>query len=382
MKSSPCHVISLVPLAMLLSACAESKPLLVSPGEFGSSVLDMKLISDENQLKQHNSGKDFGQSLNIGSLPLGEAMDLFYRFGFFSLSVRVVPRDDPGQWLIREPTVKVFQSLAQKVTPARGVFDTNVKIYLCDDTEELEQAFFSNFKASGVSESYKLFTGSWHDTTRAKYFGLSKDMFDGDSSFVLIKMSLDSVSLSMANQPTPSADTVAALSSITTGDENSISKFIEQHGSHFIEGIEVGDSVYQVLALKQDQYQGLKSNIPANQKVLSAQRYEDLFNSYLAPWLTRESGQVLCASGTKPLQSFLDSSLKLDAQFGSYPHIFALQGNTNLQEELNVLGAESTGAVIGMNFEGFNKFLPDLDTQTYYDEIMKARTSLWESNIA
>jgi hypothetical protein len=38
----------------------------------------------------------------------GGALDLFYRFGFYSLSVRVVPRDDPGAWLIREPTARVF----------------------------------------------------------------------------------------------------------------------------------------------------------------------------------------------------------------------------------------------------------------------------------
>ena len=38
----------------------------------------------------------------------GGAIDLFYRYGFFSLSVRVVPRDDPGSWLVREPTSRVF----------------------------------------------------------------------------------------------------------------------------------------------------------------------------------------------------------------------------------------------------------------------------------
>merc|ERR1712072_1188695 len=37
-------------------------------------------------------------------VPAGEAVDIFYRYGFFSLSVRVVPRDDHGSWLIREPT--------------------------------------------------------------------------------------------------------------------------------------------------------------------------------------------------------------------------------------------------------------------------------------
>ena len=34
---------------------------------------------------------------------------MFYRYGFFSLSVRVVPRDDPGRWLIREPTANIFE---------------------------------------------------------------------------------------------------------------------------------------------------------------------------------------------------------------------------------------------------------------------------------
>ena len=43
-------------------------------------------------------------------LLIGGAVDLFYRYGFFSLSVRVVPRDDPGKWLIREPTARIFDN--------------------------------------------------------------------------------------------------------------------------------------------------------------------------------------------------------------------------------------------------------------------------------
>ena len=39
---------------------------------------------------------------------IGGAVDMFYRYGFFSLSVRVVPRDDPGKWLVREPTANIF----------------------------------------------------------------------------------------------------------------------------------------------------------------------------------------------------------------------------------------------------------------------------------
>ena len=50
----------------------------------------------------------------------GGAIDLFYRYGFFSLSVRVVPRDDPGSWLVREPTSKVFDDTSIRRTERPG----------------------------------------------------------------------------------------------------------------------------------------------------------------------------------------------------------------------------------------------------------------------
>ena len=50
---------------------------------------------------------------------------MFYRFGFYSLSIRVVPRDDPGAWLIREPTAKIFDdnSIVQADRPGSDTFN-------------------------------------------------------------------------------------------------------------------------------------------------------------------------------------------------------------------------------------------------------------------
>merc|ERR1712228_281301 len=64
-------------------------------------------------------------------VPAGEAVDIFYRYGFFSLSVRVVPRDDHGSWLIREPTTKVFtpNSLRQVKELRDGKFEPRFQIY-------------------------------------------------------------------------------------------------------------------------------------------------------------------------------------------------------------------------------------------------------------
>ena len=54
----------------------------------------------------------------------GGSVDLYYRYGFFSLSVRVIPRDDPGAWLIREPTTGIFEpsTVQTKVQPGPNSF--------------------------------------------------------------------------------------------------------------------------------------------------------------------------------------------------------------------------------------------------------------------
>jgi len=63
------------------------------------------------------SRRSKGLSLDV---PAGGAVDMFYRYGFFSLSVRVVPRDDPGKWLIREPTADIFDSQSILISETAG----------------------------------------------------------------------------------------------------------------------------------------------------------------------------------------------------------------------------------------------------------------------
>ena len=62
----------------------------------------------------------FGNRRNLLCLFSGGAIDLFYRYGFFSLSVRVVPRDDPGSWLVREPTSRIFDDNSIRRTERPG----------------------------------------------------------------------------------------------------------------------------------------------------------------------------------------------------------------------------------------------------------------------
>ena len=56
------------------------------------------------------------------------------------------------------------------------------------------------FQAERVEQPHKLFTGSWHKTTKSKYYGLSKEAFDGQSAFVLLKLPKKRVTVSAAGK--------------------------------------------------------------------------------------------------------------------------------------------------------------------------------------
>lgn len=48
-------------------------------------------------------------------IKVGNAINVFNRYGYFSISMRVVPRNDTDHsWIFREPTVDVFTNLAGK----------------------------------------------------------------------------------------------------------------------------------------------------------------------------------------------------------------------------------------------------------------------------
>ncbi|QQP41621.1 Torso-like protein, partial [Caligus rogercresseyi] len=58
------------------------------------------------------------------------------------------PREDPGSWLIREPTNSILAPGSYSVSQEfrNGNFEPYYQVYLCDDTNELKEAFFKDFK--------------------------------------------------------------------------------------------------------------------------------------------------------------------------------------------------------------------------------------------
>merc|ERR1712018_1049824 len=321
------------------------------------------------------SRQDF-QDIDV---PAGEAVDIFYRYGFFSLSVRVVPRDDHGSWIIREPTTKIFneQSLRQVKQSLSNKFDSQFQIFFCDDLSELMKHYFHDFSAEGVREPHRLYTGSWRTPTIVKYFGLSDATLHSDSGFVLLKLVKPRLEVKTEGVPELKPDAQEAFSRIQVGDEKSVKDFVENYGSHYIRSLVIGDAVYQIIALDRPQYNRAKNDVLIEKKV---QDFTQIYDNYLAPWIVRENGRVQAASGDDRVAEFLDERVVMRTQFNTYPSIFEIRKDERLLNELEVL-TRSTEAVVALAFRSIGALLPSVQAQDFYNEIVNTILALWEVNI-
>ena len=100
-------------------------------------------------------------------LRLGGAINLFSRYGYLSISMRVVPRNDTdSKWLYREPTIDIFKDLSSLVlTPSNNpqspkkVFEGDFHMEFCDNLRQLLQAYFRGFNFERLDRPWRAFSG-------------------------------------------------------------------------------------------------------------------------------------------------------------------------------------------------------------------------------
>jgi len=371
--------------SVILFFCLLSVAMGASIGRIAQNIHSDAVFLDAG-LDTSSSGSNGEFKIRPNTLPVGGSVDLYYRYGFFSLSVRVIPRDDPGAWLIREPTTGIFEpsTVQTRVQPGPNSFAKQpFEISLCDDIEELKEAYFRNFKAEGIAQPHKLYTGSWRTATMAKNLGVSVDVLDGDSAFVLIKLVKTSGTVAMAGDLRLRANAAGAAAKVRAGDADSVLDFVQTYGSHYIQSVTVGDAIYQVLALTKESMAAVKSAV-GGRRSLTVNDYNNLWESYLAPWKVRETGNVRVVSGDEALTRFVDTELRINAQFGSYPTLInALMENPEKAKMLDQLGRD-TQAIVSINFASLKTYVGngDIQIREFYDEIVDNNSALWEANLA
>jgi len=329
------------------------------------------------------SRRSRGLSLDV---PAGGAVDMFYRYGFFSLSVRVVPRDDPGKWLIREPTADIFDSRSIVISETAGP-DTFARqpfqISLCEDLDELLSAYFRDFKADGVEQPHKLFTGSWRLPTAAQYLGLGPQALDDSvNSYVLVKLVRNKGTKAASGNIRLNSEAAAEANKVQSQNNDAILKFVKNYGTHYFRSVTVGDAIYQVFALSKEQMQSLLASYGGQRRRdLSLADWPALHEKYLAPWLVKETGEIKAASGDVDVQRFIEQELRIEGQFGSYPNLIEglikNPGNVQTLEDLTT----KNSAVVGLEFSTLRDFFPSIEVREFYDETFAAQSALWGANM-
>ena len=122
-----------------------------------------------------------------------------------------------------------------------------LQISFCEDLDELLEAFFRDFKADGVEQPHKLFTGSWRLPTAAQYLGLSPQALDGSvNSYVLVKLVRNKGTKAASGNIRLDTEAATEANQVQTQDSDAILKFVKNYGTHYFRSVTVGDAIYQV----------------------------------------------------------------------------------------------------------------------------------------
>lgn len=192
--------------------------------------------------------------VSLGQRPqLGGTVNVFSRYGYLSISMRVVPRNDSDTWVFREPTLEVFlDSIASTPKPSRKnetVFDGDFHMEFCDNIRQLLQAYFRDFTFEGLERPWKAFTGSWTKAAISKHLGINSSYITGEHCYVLVRVARFRDDKQLAGTPeTLILDDIVTkeADNVTIGDTPSVIRFIKNFGSHYISSFVTGNSLYQV----------------------------------------------------------------------------------------------------------------------------------------
>ena len=108
-------------------------------------------------------------------------------------------------------------------------------------------AYFRDFKADGVEQPHKLFTGSWRLPTAAQYLGLGPQALDDSvNSYVLVKLVRNKGTKAASGNIRLNSEAAAEANKVQSQNNDAILKFVKNYGTHYFRSVTVGDAIYQV----------------------------------------------------------------------------------------------------------------------------------------
>lgn len=322
-------------------------------------------------------------------LRAGRGINLFSRFGYLSISMRVVPRNDSDRsWLFREPTVEVFNGINHRITPQplrtviKGrtpVLDGDFHMEFCDNLRQLLQAYFRDFTFERLERPWRAFTGSWLPEVVARHMGINSSFVQGDHCYVLVRLSRfrDTVRLDNLPDDVRLVDAVAEeIEGIDVGNVSAVLQFIRKYGSHYITSYITGNSLYQVFVYKRSVYASIKERLKSRGVENIAK--SELIN-YFSPWIAQHMGQIRVASGNRTVERWANSMLRISYYIFTYPSLLKLHTDPSLLRTLNDLLKNE--ALLQIDLKTLATAFKDPVKRTWFEEVLDNYIKLWDVNM-
>ncbi|XP_026751774.2 torso-like protein isoform X1 [Galleria mellonella] len=317
-------------------------------------------------------------------LGVGKAINIFMRYGYLSICMRVVPRNDTEGWVFREPTVSVFRNVdkffvEQKPRQAKTIFDGDFHMEFCDNLKQLLQAYFRDFTFERLERPWRAFTAGWPTDIMARNLGINSSFINGDHSYVLVRVSRFREKAKLSDLPsTIDVEDVVfdAIKDSPIGDTVSIADFIRKYGSHYIASYVTGNSLYQVFVFSRGVYARIKERVKSG-GVSELPPAE--INNFFSPFYAEHIGAIKVASGNKTVENWAMKRLKVHYYIFSYPSLLKLHGEPNLLRSLDTLLENE--ALLQLNLKTLSPAFKDVKKKKWFEEVIDNYLKLWESNM-
>ncbi|XP_014289779.1 torso-like protein [Halyomorpha halys] len=324
----------------------------------------------------------FGESLAMDSLKIGNAMNIFGRYGFMGVSMKVVGRPQP--WVFREPSVDVFEIMEDDIisyTDKDGaIFNGDFHMEFCDDVTQLLEAYFREFRIEHAKEPWKAFAASWSDEAIAKNFGLNTSYIAHDYCYVLVRLSRNKESKKLSDDAASNLKPLEHIKhssdDVEYGNAASVGNFVKKFGSHYIMSYTTGDSLYQVIVYHPPVYHRLKKKLRKT-GITSLRKVE--LQAFFSPWYADHVGQILSSSGNSTIAEWAKSALRSRSFMFPYSSLLKLYGNEKLLRELDK--KLENGALLSLELKTLTPLFNDQTKKQWFVEVISNVIELWESNM-
>ncbi|XP_012263201.1 torso-like protein [Athalia rosae] len=276
---------------------------------------------------------------------LGGAVNIFSRYGYLSISMRVVPRNDTENWIFREPTLDVFRNPAPappRTEDKNAVLKGDFHMEFCDNIRQLLQAYFRDFSFERLDRPWRAFTASWSRAAIARHLGINASFATGDHCYVLVRVARFRESKRI-NGPVDSLILDEAIAreveNVTVGDYSSVIRFVRNFGSHYISSYVTGNSLYQVFVYTPQVYSRIKERLKA--RGVGELSTSEL-NNFFSPWYAEHMGAIQSASGNRSVEAWAVERLRVQYYIFTYASLLKLHGDVPLLRQLDsLLGNEA-----------------------------------------